>query len=428
MKHQEFPGLGESCFSAALPSGLQLRVVPKRGFARKYAFLAVNFGSVDTAFVLNGEKHRVPDGIAHYLEHKMFDLPGQDATELFAEYGGSPNAFTSYGMTAYYFSCTERFEDNLRLLLRMVTTPYFTPESVEKERGIIAEEIRMYEDSAQSRVGEDLFAALFAQHPIRVPIAGTVESIAAITPELLTACHRAFYRPDNMILCVAGDVDAEAVRAVAEDEIAAPVEGALAQRDYGAAETMLPVRQRSERRMSVSMPTFALGYKCAPPAPGMDTMRREIIGDLAGEILVGESSPLYERLYEQGLIDADFSAGYESVKDACLFSAEGDSRDPETVAAAIAEQAARIRAEGFDRALFERLKKSALGRRMRDLDSFESICYRICAYSFEGVEYFRFPEAYAAVTPEDVAQFLAETLLPERACLTTVIPKEETNV
>ena len=202
----------------------------------------------------------------------MFDLPGQDAMELFAQYGGSPNAFTSYGMTAYYFSCTERFEDNLRLLLRMVTTPYFTPESVEKERGIIAEEIRMYEDSAQSRVGEDLFAALFAQHPIRVPIAGTVESIAAITPELLTACHRAFYRPDNMVLCVVGDVDAEAVRAVAEAEIAVPVEGALAQRDYGAAETMLPVRQRSERRMSVSMPTFALGYKCAPPAPGMDTM------------------------------------------------------------------------------------------------------------------------------------------------------------
>lgn len=424
MKRQDYPNLGESCYSAVLPSGLQLRIVPKSGFARKYAFLAVNFGSVDTAFVTDGKRQRVPDGIAHYLEHKMFDLPEQDAMTLFAQYGGSPNAFTSYGMTAYYFSCTERFEDNLRLLLQMVTTPYFTPESVEKERGIIAQEIRMYEDSAQSRVGEDLFAALFRSHPIRVPIAGTVESIAEITPELLQMCHRAFYRPDNMMLCVVGDVDAETVRAIAEAEVAS-ADGALAQRDYGEAETMLPVQRRIRRSMSVSMPTFALGYKCEPPKAGMDTMRREIIGDLAGEILAGESSPLYERLYEQGLIDAGFSAGYESVKDACLFTAEGDSRDPEAVAAAIAEEAERIRAEGFDRALFERLRKSALGRRMRDLDSFESICYRICAYYFEGVEYFSFPEAYATVTPEDVAQFLTQTLQSERASLATVLPKEE---
>ena len=424
MKHLTYPALGESCYTAALPSGLQLRVVPKPGFARKYAFLAVNVGSTDTTFVLDGKRHCVPDGIAHYLEHKMFDLPGQDAMELFAQYGGNPNAFTSYGMTAYYFSCTERFEDNLRLLLRMVTIPYFTQESVEKERGIIAQEIRMYEDSAQSRVGEDLVAALFRSHPVRVPIAGTVESIAEITPELLTACHRAFYRADHMMLCVVGDVDAELVRTIAEEGVPA-AEGAPVQRDYGEAETMLPVRTRSERRMSVSMPTFSLGYKCAPPKRGMDVMRREIIGDLAGEILAGESSPLYERLYAQGLIDSGFSVGYESVKDACLLTAEGDSSDPEAVAAAIAAEAEHLAKDGFDRALFDRLKKSAMGRRMRGLDSFESICYRICAYYFEGVEYFDFPAAYAAVTPEDVAQFLNETLRPERACLATVLPKEE---
>lgn len=424
MKHLEYPNLGESCFQAVLPSGLQLRVVPKRGFARKYAFLAVNSGAIDTAFVLNGRHQRVPDGIAHYLEHKMFDLPEQDAMSLFAQYGASPNAFTSYGMTAYYFACTERFEDNLRLLLRMVTTPYFTQESVDKERGIIAQEIRMYEDSAHSRVGEDLFSALFRSHPIRVPIAGTVESIAEITPQLLEDCHRAFYRPDNMILCVVGDVEAETVRSIAEAGTAA-AEGQLAQRDYGAAETMLPCRSRSERRMSVSMPTFALGYKCAPPQRGMEAMCREVIGDLAAELLAGESSPLYERLYAEGLIDADFSAGYESVKDACLLTAEGDSRDPEAVAAAIAQEAERIRAEGFDRAAFERLKKSALGRRMRDLDSFESICYRICAYYFGGAEYFDFPAAYAAVTAEDVAEFLTQTMQPERACLATVLPKED---
>ena len=425
MTYFDYPKIGEGYYEERLPDGLLVRVVRKPGFARKYAFLAVDFGSIDTKFTLDGKTLRVPDGIAHYLEHKMFDLPDGNAMNLFAAHGGSPNAFTSYAMTAYYFSCTEQFAENLRILMRMVYTPFFTDESVEKERGIIAQEIRMYEDSAESRVGEDLFGALFAEHPVRVPIAGSVESIGDITAEMLYACHRAFYCPSNMLLCVVGDVDADEVCALAR-EMAHGAQRVLPVRDYGAAETMLPVRAKTARRMEVSMPTFSVGFKCAPPEAGMETMRREIIGDLAAEILVGESSPLYQRLYEEGLIDADFSAGYESVKDACLFSAGGDSKDPEAVLAAMLEEAERIGREGFDTALFERLKKSALGRRTRDLDSFESICYRICAYCFDGADYFRFPEAYASVTPEDVLEFLRETIRPERAAISIVSPKEET--
>ena len=423
MRYLEYPKIGEGYYEERLPDGLLVRVVKKRGFARKYAFLAVDFGSIDTKFALDGEEKRVPDGIAHYLEHKMFDLPGENAMDLFAAYGGSPNAFTSYSMTAYYFSCTEQFTENLRILLRMVHTPYFTDESVEKERGIIAQEIRMYEDSPESRVGEELFGALFAEHPVRVPIAGTVESIAGITAEMLYDCHRAFYCPANMVLCVVGDVDAAEVCAIA-GEVSQKTRQALPVRDYGAKEVMTPLRSRAERRMEVSMPTFSVGFKCPPPEKGLETMRREIIGDLAAEILIGESSPLYQRLYEDGLIDADFSAGYESVKDACLFSAGGDSKDPEAVLAALLDEAERVEREGFDPALFERLKKSALGRRTRDLDSFESICYRICAYHFDGADYFRFPEAYASVTLEDVKTFLRETVRPERAAMSVVRPKE----
>lgn len=419
MNYQTYPEIGESRYEAALPSGLRVYVTPKPGFARKYAFLAVNAGSIDTKFRLNGKHFRVPDGIAHYLEHKMFDLPEGNAMDLFAAHGGSPNAFTSYAMTAYYFSCTEAFEENLRLLLRMVATPWFTPESVEKERGIIAQEIRMYEDSADSRVYEDLFAALYAEHPIRVPIAGTVESIGEITAAMLNDCHAAFYRPSNMALCVVGDVDPERVLGIAETMAGA---GAAPVCDYGQLEQMTPRRARTERRMEVSMPTFAAGFKCEPPEG--ETMRREIIGELASEILAGESSTLYLRLYEEGLIDADFSAGYESVRGASLFSAGGDSRDPEAVLRAILEEAARLEREGFPVELFERLKKSSLGRRMRDLDSFESICYRMCAYHFDGVDYFRFPEIYRSVTPEDVRKFLAGTVRPERAALSVVWPKK----
>ena len=423
MKRLDFPHIGESCFEQRLGNGMLVRVVPKRGFAKKYAFVAVDFGAIDTAFCQNGEEKRTPDGIAHYLEHKMFDLPEGNADGMFAARGAVPNAFTGYAMTAYHFSCTEHFGENLRLLLRMVTTPHFTPESVEKERGIITQEIRMYEDSAEQRVVEDVFAALYKEHPVRTSIAGTAESIGQITAQSLYDCFHAFYQPSNMVLCVAGDVDAAEVMAIAEDTT--PKESAaLPERRYGAQEGMLPVKTRTTRRMEISMPTFALGFKCEPPQKGMETMRREIIGDVAAEILAGESSPLYQRMYEDGLIDGSFSIGYESVKDACLVSASGDSDDPEAVLEAILKEAERIRREGFEPELFRRLKKSALGRRMRDLDSFESICYRICAYYFDGVDYFTFPEAYASVTPEDVQDFLTKTILPERAALSVVLPKK----
>lgn len=424
MRKRDFPRLGESCFEQVLPNGMLLRIIPKRGFAKKYAFLAVDFGSVDTAFTLNGKDYRVPDGIAHYLEHKMFDLPEDNAMNLYAAKGGSPNAFTSYSMTAYYVSCTENFEDNLQILLRMVLTPYFTEESVEKERGIIAQEIRMYEDSADSRLYEDLFANLFSEHPIRVPIAGTIESIEKIDAQMLYDCYEAFYQPSNMMLCIAADLDAE--------EICKLVEGlmpneprAVPQRNYGRREDMAVCKHYSERHMTVAMPMFSVGFKCESPTYGQEGLLDEIIGDIAAEILCGESSDLYTRLYDEGLIDASFSAGYESVKGACLISIGGDSRDPQAVYKAVLQEAERIGKEGFDLRFFERLRKSAIGRRTRDLDGFESVCYRNCAYHFDGVDYFEFPKSYAALTPHSVQELIARVIRPERASMALIRPKEE---
>ena len=424
MKLQEFPKIGESCYEEQLENGLRLRVIPKGGFAKKYAFLAIDFGSIDTKFTLRGEKITVPDGIAHYLEHKMFDLPEGNATDIFARYGGSPNAFTSYDMTAYYVACTDSFEKNLRTLLRMVMTPYFTEESVEKERGIIAQEIKMYTDSAHSHVGEELFRGLFAHHPIRVPIAGSVDSIEEITAQMLYDCYEAFYHPANMILCVVGDVDAEAVSRISKEESTA-AKRELPLRDYGEGENYLPEEPCLSCEMEISMPTFAIGFACPPPAEKTLSMEREIVGDLAAEILVGESSELYEKLYEEGLIDGDFSAGYESVKNACVLSMGGDSKDPEAVLEAILQEAERIAEEGLDLALFERLKKSALGRRTRDLDSFQSICYRSCAYEFEDVDYFSFPETYAQIKWQDVQSFLQDIVRREKAVLSLVVPKKK---
>lgn len=424
MKTSLYERLGETCYEEQLSCGLMIRVIKKPGFARKYAFFATNYGSVHTRFVLDGQECTSPDGVAHYLEHKTFDMEQGNAMQIFAQRGASPNAFTSYSMTAYYFDCTEQFFDNLRLLIEFVSVPYYTPESVEKERGIIEQEIRMYEDSAESKVYENLFAALYAHHPIRVPIAGTVESIQAITAQTLNDCHRAFYDPSNMMLCVVGDVDPAEVIRIAK-ELLPEVPGGVSDRSYGEPEALAPAQPRCTATMEIAMPTFAVGFKCLPPEHGLAAMRQEFIGDLASEVLMGESSELYQRLYEDGLIDSGFSCGYEGVPGAAMLTAGGDSRDPDAVCSAIVAQAQKLFAEGVDGALFERLKKSALGRRLRALDSFESICYRQCAYYFDGCDYFRFPEIYADITGEDVLSFLRGAVRPEQMAISVIYPKGE---
>lgn len=281
----------------------------------------------------------------------------------------------------------------------------------------------MYEDSADSVVFEDLFSAVYAHHPIRHSIAGTVESIGQITAQTLYDCYHGFYTPENMMLCVVGDVEPELVFSLAEELV--PAGGKpVAQRDYGGEEPMCPAKKRTEKTMEVAMPMFALGFKTEPAAFGPQSMVQEIVGDLAAEVLVGESSPLYTRLYEAGIIDSGFSCGYEGLKGASVLTASGDSQEPQAIYDAILEEADRIARDGVDEGLFRRLKRSALGRRVRDLDGFESICYRTCAYQFEGVDYFSFPEHFRSVTGDQVAEFLRRTVRDDRAAMSLIWPKE----
>lgn len=421
---KNYPHLRETVHEQRLGNGLLTRVVVKPGFTKAHAFLAVDYGSMDTAFSFAGKCYCSPNGVAHYLEHKMFDMPDGNVMQLFSQYGGNPNAFTSYDITAYYVECTDHFEENLQLLLRYVATPYFTEESVEKERGIIAQEIRMYEDNPDSRVFENLFSAMYASHPIRNNIAGTVESIGRITAQTLYDCYNAFYKPENMMLCVVGDVDPELVFGMAEKIVPKASEDTVPVRDYGEPERMLPKEREICGAMEVAMPMFCLGFKTEPAAFGSDSMVQEIIGELSAELLAGESSALYTRLYEKNLIDPGFSCGYEGLKGMGMLTASGDSCDPWAVREAILQEAERISAEGIDISLFNRLKRSSLGRRMRDLDSFDSVCYRMCAYHFEGTDYFSFPELFREVTPELVAQFLRRTVTEERCAISVIEPKQ----
>lgn len=422
MIRKEFPKLGEHYFEQRLANGLLVRVVEKPGFAKRYAFAAVDYGSNDTAFTRDGVRYQTPQGVAHYLEHKMFDLPDGNAMQAFAKYAGANNAFTSYTMTAYYVECSEHFEENLEILLRMVTTGYFTDESVQKERGIIAQEIKMYDDSADSRVQENLFRLMYQNHPVKNPIAGTVESIEEITAEMLSLCHETFYDPSNMIVCVIGDVDAQAVIEQVRAQTP-PGKGGNITRLYGEPEPQPGEKRRMEEQMEISMPSFAIGFRCKDPGSGNDAMRMELVGELAGEILIGESSALYQKLYNENIIDSGFCVDYERMKGMALLELCGESEQPDAILQAVCSRAQEVLREGVDRALLARLKKSILGRRLRALDGFEGTCFRMCAYYFDGAEYFDYPDIYAGVTAEDVEQFIRENVKEELAFLSVITPK-----
>ena len=420
-----YPELDETLYRTKLENGLTVAVVPRKGFTKKLAYFVTDYGSIHTDFTLRGKQYRVPAGVAHYLEHKLFDMPGgRDVSAEFAALGAMTNAFTSYDMTAYYFSCTDHFEDCLRLLLEFVSTPYFTEESVEKERGIIDQEIGMNRDAPDSVVFENLMQAMYHTHPIRVPILGTSESIREIRPEILSVCHRAFYTPENMLLCVVGDVDADSVADIAREVLGTEArEAGVKQRVWP--ETMTCVAGETECAMEVAMPMFNLAFKCEPLGLGAGAIREEMVADLAAEALFGESSELYLRLYEEGRIDSSFGGGFETIDGCALLLCSGDSDDPGAVRDAILTQAEKIAQTGLEEAAFLRMKRSALGRRIRGLDSFDATCFRICAYHFSGFDYFRFPEVYRSIEASEIQAFLGRVVKAERCSLSIIHPLQK---
>ena len=425
MEKNIYSRLQETVCRTVLPNGLTVAVVKRPGFTKKLCYFVTDFGAIHTDFTLDGKRWQVPAGIAHYLEHKLFDMPeGRDVTAEFAALGAIPNAFTSYDMTAYYFSCTENFESCLRLLLEFVSTPYFTDETVQKEQGIIGQEIDMNRDNPDTQIFEMLMESMYENHPIRVPILGHRETIARITPETLHACHKAFYRPDNMLLCVVGDVEEETVETIALEVLGNPSQPPV-ERVRRWEEEMTCPKKYAEKTMDVAMPTFHLGFKCESWEPGEEAVRREITAELAAEALFGESSQLYQQLYEAALIDTSFGGGFETIDGMSMFTASGDSNDPKAVKDAIVARARELAQNGIPEADFLRMKRSALGRRLRSLDSFEATCYRLCAYHFSGFDYFRFPEIYAAITACDVQTFLGHAITEDRMSLSVLYPKEE---
>ena len=412
MEKRFYPQVGETLYQGKLQNGLQIIVLPRPGFTKKLCYFVTDYGAIHTHFQMDGAEYAAPAGVAHYLEHKLFDMPGRDVTGEFAAMGAIPNAFTSYDMTAYYVLCSGHFYESLQILLEFVSTPYFPEESIKRELGIIDQEIGMHTDSPESRVFENLMQAMYRDFPIRLPILGTSDSIREITPEILTLCHQAFYDPSNMVLSIVGDVDPKQVLSLVQQVLGTQSRTA-GEKIRVETEPTTCFQPRITDKMEISMPTFLLGFKWGDLENSQESIRLEVIGDLAAEALFGESSQLYLDLYDQGIIDGSFGGGFEIADDRAMLICGGDSNDPQAVFDAILAQAEKLSQTGIEESAFLRMKRSALGRRIRDLDSFDSTCFRLCAYALSEFDYFDFPEIYDRISREDIQQFLQ--VLTDRA-------------
>ncbi len=402
---------GETCYRVDHPSGLPIFIWPKPGYQSAYAVFATRYGSIDTSFVTGRDGAEaavtVPAGIAHYLEHKLFENEDCDAFERYAKTGASANAYTSFAQTAYLFSCTDRVEESLEILLDFVQKPYFTPETVQKEQGIIGQEIRMCEDSPSRRVFYNLLRALYHKHPIRIDIAGTVDSIAQITPELLYDCYHTFYNLRNMVLVVAGNVTPEQVLRVA-DKTLKPAPAWHLERP-AAGEPDGVVQARVEETMPVSAPLFYLGYKQAVPAEeGMQTRTAEemVAAEVLLDLLVGRASPLYARLMEEGLINTQFGADYFEGPGYAAWLFAGESKDPDAVRAAIDGEIERVRREGLDEGAFEASRRALYGRLITALNDVENCGDFLVSDYFYGRNPFGLIDAAASLALQSVYAML----------------------
>lgn len=352
----------------------------------------------------------------------MFDMEdGSNALTTLTANGASINAYTSTDITAYHFECAEKFSGNLETLLTFVSKPFFTPDSVDKEQGIIGQEICMVEDDPDYCLYYGLMKSLFRCNPLRDPVAGTVESITQISAEMLYDCHRVFYNPSNMVLSVAGDVDPSEIFDMAQ-RILPEEQREIPERDYGPRESLQPETSFFSKEMDVSLPLFLAGCKAEPAGYGPDSLRLELTSALALEILAGHSSPLFFRLYAEGLVNSDFSASFDSAAGSAYTMFGGESREPERVFDEVKQEIITLSEAGPDAALFGRVKKAAIGSQIRALNSFGTICGSIAGGFFKGYNAFEAPGILSEITEGDVASFFRECLLPDNMALSVILP------
>jgi predicted Zn-dependent peptidase len=424
IKTVEYKNVDEVMHVHEHKSGLKTFVIPKKGYSKKYATFATHYGSINNEFSL-GEGEgviRVPDGIAHFLEHKLFEQEDGSVMDKFSKLGSNPNAYTGFAQTVYLFSCTDRFKDNFELLLTFVQNPHITEESVEKEKQIIGQEIRMYNDNPNWRVFFNLLDAFYEKNPVKIDIAGSIESISKINKNVLYTCYNTFYHPSNMMVLVVGDVEPAEVFSQVEENIIAkdkrpeikrifPEDPAGIRKDY------------IEQKLAVSMPLFQMGFKDINfNSKGIECLKREIAVKILLDMVMGRSSELYNRLYNDGLINNTFGFDY-SIEESYAYSAfGGESKEPFKVKERVVEEIGSIRNKGLDQNSYERIKRAMNGRFIRQLNSIERISHMFISVYFKDVNMFDYFNVYENMSFDYVKTVFDEYFNLDNLALSVINP------
>ena len=413
------PDTGDSCIHVKHSSGLDIYICEMPGFSSVEALFGTKYGSVNTMFKMRDDKEYtvVPEGIAHFLEHNLFENEDCDVFELYAKTGASGNAFTSFDKTCYLFSCSKNYQDSLRILLDFVQKPYFTQETVDKEQGIIGQEIKMTNDNPEWRVFFNMLRCMYHSHPVKIDIAGTVESIAQIDADLLYKCYYTFYNLNNMVLSIAGNISADEVLAIC-DECLRPCE------DKGL-ETVFPdepddiVMPEFFETQPVGAPIFNIGYKCHA-CRGQERLKKTMAASVASSLLSDASSDMYKRLLDEGVINSTFGTevfngdGYFTV----IFS--GESSDPAKVRDALIEETDRMLREGIDEKDFERIRKSTYGMLIRELNNVEAVANLLINAHMDGVGPYDTISVLSHMTSKDVLDFMKEEMVREHMVMSVI--------
>lgn len=424
----ENPALGEKYYKTVHRSGLTVYVYPKK-LSTAYVMLTTRYGSLEREFRTEGEAFAtVPDGVAHFLEHKLFEeADGGDAFERFAPLGASANAFTSFDMTSYLFSTTDNLSESLTVLLDFVTHPYFTEKNVAKEQGIIAQEIGMCDDDPGNRLYYSFLEGLFQKHNIRVNIAGTVQSISDITPEILYRCYNTFYQLSNMALVVCGDTDLDTVLSVADATLPERTEAKRIECRYPEEDTAVH-RTLTETKMSVATPLFAFGIKDLTAFDFPEAkLRYALLAEMLGKCYFTRSAVFYNRLYDEGLVSKDIGFSFDTLDSCAYFMVSGEGEDPTAVFERTKDLLSNISENLPSKEDFSRIKRVMYANYIRGFDSTESLAMALTDSFLHRTELFYEGDLIASITYEEFTEFATHFFKDKEWALSVIYPTDHQN-
>ena len=416
----------EKVYIEKLENGLTIMIIPKSGIQKKYAIWGTNYGSVDNKFIVPGEADvtSVPDGVAHFLEHKMFEQEnGTNSLDTLTKLGVNANAYTTTNHTAYLFECTENFYEALDELMDYLQHPYFTDENVEKEKGIIAQEINMYNDYPEWEVYMNAMKAMYHNNPVKIDIAGTVESISKIDKDVLYTCYNTFYHPSNMVMCFAGEFEPENLLEEVKKRLLPKENEGEIKRIY-VSEPEEIVKKEEIKKMEVSMPMFVIGIKDSIKGNNEIVeeaiIKRHIAIEIILNLIIGKSSKLYKKLYEQGLLMEEPYLDYEFDKTYRHITITGKSTDPKKILKNIQEEILNLKNNGIDETAFQRIKKMLYGRTVKEFTDVSDICRMFLNDYFKGINSFNYLENYKQISSSYTMQILEEVFKEEKTVISII--------